>query len=123
MYYTKSSEEVSKELHVDPKSGLSKKQVAASLEKYGANRLKIKGKPLILRIIEPFWDVFAAMLVGAAILGFIKGDMFDVGMVVAILLINAGIYYYQQWSTNRVLTSLRKTIPQDVSVLRGGKKI
>ena len=121
-FYNKTSEEVIALVETSLENGLVRKQVESSRAINGANKLKIKGKPLILKIIEPFWDVFALMLVGAAILGFIKGDMFEVGMVAVILIINAGIYYYQQWSTGRVLSSLRKTIPQKVLVLRNGKR-
>ena len=43
MWFTKSQEEVLKELNVDPKTGLTTEEVNKRLEKYGQN--KLKGKP------------------------------------------------------------------------------
>ena len=43
MWFTKSQEEVLKELNVDSKTGLTTEEVNKRLEKYGQN--KLKGKP------------------------------------------------------------------------------
>jgi P-type Ca2+ transporter type 2C len=50
MWFSKSIEEVLKELNVDPLIGLSEEETKARLEKYGANRLIKKKKKSIFQM-------------------------------------------------------------------------
>ncbi|MCK9399761.1 MAG: cation-transporting P-type ATPase [Bacteroidales bacterium] len=50
MWFSKSIEEVLKEIHVDPSHGLSEEEAKVRLEKYGANKLQGKKKKNIFQM-------------------------------------------------------------------------
>jgi Ca2+-transporting ATPase len=103
--------------------GLSAAEARTRLAKYGPNALKLKSKPLWHRLIEPFLDIFMIVLVLAAVLSLIGGNGVDAIIIIVIIAINITIDYVQQFSTERILRSLKKQTSQKVSVLRGGETI
>ncbi|MDR0398022.1 MAG: cation-transporting P-type ATPase [Candidatus Nomurabacteria bacterium] len=103
--------------------GLSSAEAKKRLIKYGRNVLKLKTEPLWRRIIEPFADIFMIVLIVAGVLSIIEGNTVDAIIIFAIILINAMIDYVQQFSTERILRSLKSVASQQVSVLRDGEMV
>ena len=69
MWFTKSQEEVLKELNVDPKIGLTTEEVNKRLEKYGQNKLKGKPKKSLFQLfLGQLQDVLIYVLIGAAVI-------------------------------------------------------
>jgi Ca2+-transporting ATPase len=101
--------------------GLSSIEASKRLEKYGRNVLKLKTEPLWRRLLEPFMDIFMIVLVVAGVLSVIEQNLVDAVIVFAIIIVNAVIDYAQQFSTERILRSLKKVASQQVSVLRDGQ--
>ena len=89
-------------------NGLSPQESAWRLVQYGPNTLTVKGRPLWRTIIEPFTSVFVAVLFVAAGISFWQGAPLDAWIVIGVILISAIIYYIQEFSTERILRSLRK---------------
>lgn len=102
--------------------GLSKSEASSRLKKYGHNKLVIKKDSLWRIIVEPFRNVFAAVLTVAAIMSLLSREPLDATIIGIIIAINAGIYYSQQYATTRVLRSLKKHDIQRVTVIRDNEE-
>lgn len=120
LYYTKTIEETLKGLTTS-EQGLSTADVEKRVEKYGLNIIKIKGEPLWRKLIEPFSNVFMAVLAVAVIVSLIEHSVFDATIIGVIMAVNAIIYYVQRFSTERILRSLQEYRKQMVEVVRHGK--
>ncbi|KAJ3087331.1 hypothetical protein HDU96_004546, partial [Phlyctochytrium bullatum] len=70
--FTKTGAQVLKELGADEKNGLSSKEVAERLKKYGKNELpEDPPTPIWELILEQFQDQLVLILLGAAIVSFV----------------------------------------------------
>ncbi len=121
-FYNQTPDEVLLSLKTN-KQGLSSKEVEQRLAEYGPNSLKIKGEPLWRKIIEPFRSIFMLILFLAAGISYGTGETLDGNIILVIIAITAIIYYVQQFSTERVLKSLKKYETAEVEVWRDGKSI
>ncbi|MCD8561595.1 HAD-IC family P-type ATPase [Candidatus Saccharibacteria bacterium] len=121
LFYKYSTEDVLRELS-SSQEGLSKQQADARFEKYGANEIVLKGKPLWKRIVEPFANIFMAVLFVAVLVSLWHHAYLDAIIVLVIMLTSAVINYIQQFSTERILRSLQKKNAQYVEVLRHGER-
>lgn len=122
LYYHKSVH-ATYELLKTSADGLAKKEVANRLQLYGANTLVVKGDPWWRIVIEPFRNVFMAVLFIAATVSFFHQAFFDGIIILTIMLASAVIYYVQRFSTDRILRSLQKHTAQKVEVIRGGHSV
>lgn len=102
--------------------GLSKKEVADRINKYGENQLAIKKDSIWKIILEPFKSVFVGVLIVAAIVSALSHEVLDAIIILVIIVVNSIIYYSQQYATTRVLRSLKKHSIQQVSVIRDGQE-
>jgi len=100
--------------------GLSNEQAAHRLKTYGPNQLDIKGDSIWKIILEPFRDIFVFVLIVAAAVSLMSHEMVDAIVISAVIVINATIYYVQQYATSRVLRSLKSHNISDVTVFRDG---
>lgn len=104
------------------RKGLSESEAAHRLEHYGPNMLRVHGTPLWRKIIEPFNSVFVWVLFLAAGISIYHEAYIDATVIMAVVLISAIIYYVQEYSTERILRSLRKHNQLRVTVIRHGKE-
>lgn len=120
LIYTRSVEDAYEQLQSGPQ-GLSAHESAQRLIQYGPNALKIKGEPLWRKLIEPFTNVFMIVLLGASVISFFQGELFDGLIILVIMAVSATIYYIQRFSTERIIRSLSKRSSQQVEVIRHGE--
>jgi Ca2+-transporting ATPase len=115
-------EDIYKELGTDS-PGLSEDEAAIRLERFGPNVLKeVRGKPLPLRFIENFTSFFALLLWAGGILSFVA-HMPELGWAIfAVIIINAVFSFWQEYKAERALEALKKLLPRNTRVLRGGTK-
>lgn len=119
--YQKSIEEIFKELNADPE-GLSAREAAFRLDKYGFNRLKqIKGKSWFLRFLLQFTDLLAIILIIAGILALIIAEPRDGIIIFSIVTINAVIGFIQEFKAEKILAAFKKHLPSFSKVIRAGK--
>lgn len=118
-YYQKRVEDALSNLGTSV-SGLSTTQAEQRLKQYGANVITPKTKPLWRIIVQPFLSVFMGILVFAAIISFAQGITVDGVIVLAVLAVSAIMDYAQEYSTSRILRSLRNQKVQHVTVRRSG---
>ena len=122
LFYHQSIEDTYDELRSGP-DGLTRREVTQRLATYGPNAISLKGEPLWRKLVEPFANVFMAVLFIAAVISLVHHAVFDALLIVAIMLISAIIYYIQRFSTERILRSLQKHSAQAVEVIRGGETV
>lgn len=122
IWYKQDTKQLYENLKTSEK-GLSNKESTIRLERYGKNQLSIKKESIWKIIIEPFKDVFVAVLVFAAVVSLLGGETLDAAVIAVIILINAAIYYSQQYATSKVLRSLNSSNIQQVNVIRNGEQL
>lgn len=120
-FYDLTAEEAARAVKVDLKRGLTPAEVQKRQKQNGKNELKIKVEPWWRKVLEPFIDIFMAVLMVALVLSLLHGDKIEAILIGAIILINAIIYYVQRFSTERIIRSLKKQTIDDINVFRGGK--
>jgi P-type Ca2+ transporter type 2C len=120
LFYQKTTDETLKELSTT-RDGLTRHQVTERLNKYGPNEIAIKGEPFWKKIIEPFANVFMAVLFVAVLISFWHHAVLDAIIILVIMLTSASIYYVQRFSTERILRSLQRKNGQEIEAIRGGE--
>ncbi len=122
MFYTKSAQDVLSELD-SSEHGLSATEVRERLNQYGPNEIRVKGEPLWRKLIEPFRNIFMAVLFIAVVTSFWHHAYVDGVIVLVIMMASAIIYYVQRFSTERILRALQKHNSIKIEVLRDGKSV
>ena len=122
LYYTKTVDQTLEELDVSV-NGLSAIEATERLSQYGPNAITIQGTSFWRKLAEPFANVFMGVLFVTAIVSLFQDAIIDAVIILIIMTASAVIYYIQQFSTERILRSLRKHVLLRVEVLRDNKYI
>lgn len=109
--------------------GLSEREARRRLREYGPNRLaEPRRQALIIRILREFTHFFALLLWCAAALAFFADwqapgeNMATLGWaIVAVILINGGFSFMQEYRAEHAVLALQKLLPVEVKVLRAGE--
>ena len=117
-----SADVVAEHLGVDPAQGLPGTEVDTRRARHGANRLPEPApRPLLARLLDPFRDVMILVLLGAALLSGLVGELADTLAIVVIVLLNAGIGALQEWRADRALQALQALAVPQAMVRRDGR--
>nr|WP_208091975.1 HAD-IC family P-type ATPase [Candidatus Blastococcus massiliensis] len=109
-------------LAVEPARGLSEEEVARRREVFGENRLAERPRrPAWLRFLDQFRSLLILILLGAALLAGLVGDLKDTIVILVVLLINATIGFVQENKAERSLEALRDMLVPTARVRRGGE--
>tara|TARA_Y100000310_G_scaffold288212_1_gene313654 strand:+ start:154 stop:2736 length:2583 start_codon:yes stop_codon:yes gene_type:complete len=120
-YHTFSRKEVIEELDSSIE-GLSKGEVSNRLKKYGFNKLKkVKRFNALKVFLEQFKSFLIIILIFAAILSIFMKSVIDSVIIFAILLINAGIGFFQEYKAEKAIEELKKLMVPKTRVFRNGK--
>jgi calcium-translocating P-type ATPase len=105
-----------------PDSGLTEKEAESRLESYGTNEIPTqKAVGLSTVFFRQFLSPLIYILCFAAALSFALGHMADAGFIAAVLLINAMIGTFQEYSAEKSAQALRALSSQKALVRRGGE--
>jgi magnesium-transporting ATPase (P-type) len=105
-----------------PRQGLSLIEAAARLERFGPNALPRPQAPGIGEIfLRQFKNPLIYVLLLAAIISLLLQDWSDAGFIFAVLLINAGIGAYQEYSAQRAAQALQNLVTPHARVERDGE--
>jgi Ca2+-transporting ATPase len=119
--YSKSSEEVIKILETSRK-GLTSKQAESRLEKYGKNELKKLKKLNAIKIfLRQFNSFLIYITLVAALISLIIRHMLDFYVIIAIVIINVCLGFFQEYKAERAIEELRKYMVKEVEVMRDEK--
>lgn len=112
---------VSKHVQTQPDSGLSTEAAQQRLQQFGANALRESAQRSAWRILlAQLRDVMLLVLIVAAVIAGVLGDLKDTGAILAIVLLNLGISFAQEYRSERAIAALRKMAPARATVLRDG---
>ncbi len=115
------ADEVARRLCVDPVQGLSADEVATRQATHGLNRLpEAPPRSLLRRVGDQFRDFMILVLLGAALLSGLFGDVVDTVAVLVIVLLNAAVSLAQEWRADRAMLALRRLAAPHATVRRGG---
>lgn len=104
-------------------NGLSVTMARRRLRRDGLNVVKVAGVPLWKRVLQPFANVMVVVLIVAGCLSLWQGSYIDATIIFAIIMASAVIDWVQQYSTSRILRSLREREVEQVEVIRGGESL
>jgi P-type Ca2+ transporter type 2C len=106
-------------LETDPDAGLSKIEVERRRQRYGANVLEERGRrPAYRLFFNQFRDLLIGILLVAALLAYYLDDIRGAAILLAIILINAAIGFYQEYKADRLLEQLRTMILTRATAIR-----
>ncbi len=126
-WYSKSVNQVEKDLETNLKGGLTDKQVEEKKSKYGLNELQqAKKKTLLQRFIDQFKDFSIIILIIAAIVsgavGIAQGEgITDTIIIMIVVILNAVIGVAQESKAEKSLEALQKLTDHAAKVMRNGQ--
>jgi len=112
--------EVMASLATDPHKGLETKVAKERLAKYGPNALEEKKTSEWVVFLRFFWGPIPWMIEAAAIMAAIVHDWGDFTIILALLLFNAGLGFFEEHQASNALAALKNALALKAKVLRGG---
>lgn len=101
--------------------GLSSEEAARRLAEYGPNRLPEPPLPGVIAIfLRQFLSPFIYILLVAAVISYLLGQMPNAVFIMAVLLLNAVIGTVQEYSAQRTAAALRNMVRGEAHVIRDG---
>ncbi len=121
-HYRLSVEQALAEMQSNAESGLSAAEAAARLDKYGRNTLP-KGKQATVFdiFLSQFTNLLVIVLIVAAVLSLLLGDVEDAVVILIIVILNAVLGTYQEFQAEKALEALSNMQVPTVKVRRDGQ--
>ena len=126
-WFNKDVEEVSKTLNTDLEKGLSEEEAKKRKKENGYNELQEKKKKsLFVKFLEQFKDFMIIILIIAAIISGVVGQMQGEGftdsiIILIVVILNAVIGVIQENKAEKSLEALKKMSSYSAKVMRDGK--
>jgi Ca2+-transporting ATPase len=113
--------DVSYLLGVDPKAGLTPKEVTERQLRYGPNALqRIQSRPVWRVLVDQFASIVIALLAIAAVISWATGDNAEAIAILVVLVLNAAVGFATEWQAGRALDALRRQSRTFTRVRRNG---
>ncbi len=118
MYYKKEIKEIFRELDTADK-GLSREEAEKRLKKYGRNDLK-KDKKISVTglILAQFKDPLIYILLLAAVFTFFIDEYIDMWVILAVVLINAVVGFFQEFKAEKAMQAIRNLTSPKATAIR-----
>lgn len=111
------------QLETDPTAGLSSVEAQARLPKYGYNELKEAPRPSFMQLVfDQFKNFLVIVLIVAAVISAIMGDVVEAAAIFAIVILNAILGVVQERRAEEALAALQKLAAPDAHVIRDGQR-
>jgi Ca2+-transporting ATPase len=111
-----------RELESNLSQGLSEEQVVRSRGRFGVNQLEqAPARPWWMRFLAQFQEFVIWILIVAAIISGLIGDVMDAIAILAIVLLNGVIGFFQQERAEQAISALRKLSAPNAKVFRAGR--
>jgi len=107
-------------LNVDAAQGLSSAEARQRQTRYGYNEIEEKEEPLWHRVFRRFWGPIPWMIELAALLSAVVQKWDDFVIITIMLLVNAGLDFFQEHRALNALKALKQRITAEIIVLRDG---
>ena len=120
-WHQKDTDEVVAELGSDVASGLTRADPEERLQRFGANDIGAETSRGILRMLfAQFTDFMIVVLILAAVVSGVVGELSDTIAILVILVLNALVGAIQEYRAQRAVEALRQLAPLEARVLRDG---
>jgi Ca2+-transporting ATPase len=104
------------------RTGISNTEAQKRLNEFGTNELQEKKKrTTLLMFLDQFKDFMILVLIGAAVIAGVIGDLADTLVIIAIVIINAIIGFVQEYRAEKAMEALKKMAAHSATVLREGE--
>ena len=121
-WHLRDAHELTRAQEVDPAKGLLAHQVSERALKFGANELpSASSRSLWALVVEQFSDFMILVLLAAAVVSGVVGDLVDTLVILVIVLLNAAIGLVQSWRADQALAALQRLSAAQATVLRSGQ--
>src|SRR5262245_13046908 len=108
-WHTLSGNEAATAFAVDPAAGLATDDVEHRLAHHGPNVIREERRRGPLRVfVTQFTDFMILVLIAAAVVSGLVGDLQDTLAIVAILVLNAAIGFAQEYRAERAIAALKQ---------------
>ena len=107
-------------LGVTAEQGLSAAEAQGRLARYGSNETEEREEPLWHRVFRRFWGPIPWMIEVAAVLSAAVRKWDDFAIIAVMLLVNAGLDFFQEHRALGALQALKQRLANEVVVLRDG---
>ena len=116
--------EVARDLGVNIDVGLAADEVSARQQLHGLNRLpEAAPRPAWRRLLDQFKDFMIVVLLAAAVLSGLIGDLADTLVILVIVLLNAAISFWQERRAEQALQALQRMAAPRATVRREGGQV
>jgi Ca2+-transporting ATPase len=111
--------DVLKQLNTSLERGLTQAEVEQRLQKYGLNELVDRGTKNPWKILfEQFTSVMVLILIAAAVISLLVGDLKDAVAILAIVVLFGVLGFTQEYRAEKAMAALRKMAVPNVRVRR-----
>ena len=122
--HTLSAQDLAANLDLQPATGLPAQEVLKRITRYGINQLPSPPQRQAWQVfVAQFKSVLILILAGASALSAAIGNVKDAAVILAVMLINASLGFYQEWRAEQSLLALKEMLPLRARVRRDGQKI
>ncbi|MBS4172459.1 cation-translocating P-type ATPase [Bacillus sp. FJAT-49736] len=122
MFHQMKASDLEKVLNTNVKHGLTQKEVEKKRKQFGWNELDEGEKQsALLLFFSQFKDFMVLVLLGATLVSGFLGEYIDAIAIIAIVLINGFLGYFQERKAEKSLQALKELSAPQVYVLRDGK--
>ncbi len=123
-FYLEKKEDLLKHFQVTAAEGHTNEEASALLEKHGANILQEGKRKTTLQVfLSQFADLLVIILIAAAIISMLSGNIESTIVIFAVILLNAILGTVQHKKAEKTLDSLKSLSSPNAKVIRSGKKI
>lgn len=122
-FFNRPAQEALTELQTS-EQGLSSQEAKKRLEQYGPNRLsEAKRKSALTVFLEQFKDLLVIILIIAAIISMVSGNIESTLVIFAVLILNAVLGTVQYFKAEKSLESLKAMSSPSAKVMRDGNRV
>jgi len=124
LWYTYTIQEVASRLKTGPDAGLGRDEADARLAQHGPNELTERPRPGFFQLLlSQFNDFIVIILIVAAVVSFLLGEVVEACAIMAIVIVNAVLGVVQEGKAEEALAALKKMSAPEAQVLRGGHRV
>lgn len=122
-WHTLTPEATAELLGVDASSGLTNEEAKNRLAKSGPNTLpQAKQQSTFDLLVSQFRSLIVLLLVAATVIAIAMGDYVEAGAILVVIVINAAIGFFTEWTAANALSALQKQSVAVAHVVREGKE-
>jgi Ca2+-transporting ATPase len=122
-WHSLGQQETLEKLETPVTTGLQPEEAVKRLEKFGLNQLAEGKKTSFFHLVlEQLSSFVIILLIVAAVLSAVLGDLVEAGVILAIVILNAVMGVVQETRAEQSLAALKKMAAPEAMVQRGGKR-